>query len=226
MNTEKQKVLVIGANGSTGRIVCNLLQNSSKYQPIAMIRENSQAKHFDEKGIETVMGDLEKDFESAYKGIKRVIFAAGSGGSTGPEKTKAVDQEGAIKSVDLAKKHQVEKFVLLSSMGADNPDDFKDTEMYGYLLAKHKADEHLIKSDLNYAIVRPGSLTDNAGTGKIEAAESLGKRGKISREDVAKTMVDVLESDIASNLTFEILEGQDQIKNAVEKLSISKTEVY
>jgi uncharacterized protein YbjT (DUF2867 family) len=223
MNTEKQKVLVIGANGSTGRIVCNLLQNSSKYQPMAMIREKSQAKHFDEKGIETVMGDLEKDFESAYKGIHKVIFAAGSGGSTGPEKTKAVDQEGAIKSIDLAKKHKVKKFVLLSTMGAENPEEMKDSPMHHYLVAKHKADQHLIKSGLDFSIVRPGGLTDDAGTGKIEAAESLGKRGKISREDVANTLVTVLESDHAPDAFFEIIEGEDEIKDAVEQLMVSHT---
>lgn len=218
MNTEKQKVLVIGANGSTGKIISKMLHNSSSYHPIAMIRKESQAKYFEEKGIETVLGDLEKDFEPAYKGISKVIFAAGSGGSTGPEKTKAVDQEGAIKSVELAKKHKIEKFVLLSSMGAGNPEDFKDSEMYGYLLAKHKADEHLTKSDLNYAIVRPGSLTNDPGTGKIEAAEKLGKRGKIAREDVAQTLVDVLDSKLASVISFEIIEGNDEIKDALSKL--------
>lgn len=223
MNTEKQKVLVIGANGSTGRIVCNLLQNSSKYQPMAMIREKSQAKHFDTKGIETVMGDLENDFESAYKGINRVIFAAGSGGSTGPEKTTAVDQEGAMKSIDLAKKHEVKKFVLLSSMGAGNPEDMKDSPMHHYLVAKQKADKHLVKSGLNFSIVRPGGLTDDAGTGKIEAAKSLGKRGKISREDVANTLVTVLESDHAPDAYFEIIEGEDEIKDAIEQLMVSHT---
>lgn len=218
MNTEKQNVLIIGANGSTGRIICELLQNSPKYQPIAMIRKKSQAQYFEAKGIETVFGDLEKDFDPAYEGIKRVIFVAGSGGATGPEKTKTVDEEGAIKSIDLAKKHQVEKFVLLSSMGAGNPEDFKNSDLYVYLLAKQKADEHLVKSDLNYSIVRPGGLTNDSGTGKIEAAEKLGKKGKIPREDVAETLVEVLDSQLASIVTFEILEGQDIIKDAVEKL--------
>ena len=221
MNTEKQKVLVIGANGSTGRIVCNLLHNSSIYQPIAMIRKESQAKHFDSNGIETVLGDLEKDFDSAYKGIDKVIFAAGSGGSTGPEKTQAVDKEGAMKSIDLGKKYEVDKFVMLSSMGAGNPDKMKDSPIHPYLVAKHKADQHLIKSCLNFSIVRPGGLKDDAGIGKIEAAESLGKRGKISREDVAKTLVTVLESETAADAYFEIIAGEEKIDVALEHLMAS-----
>tara|TARA_R110002020_G_scaffold413875_2_gene623438 strand:- start:618 stop:1274 length:657 start_codon:yes stop_codon:yes gene_type:complete len=218
MNTEKQKVLIIGANGSTGKLVSSLLNDSSAYLPVAMIREESQKKYFENKGIETVLGDLEKDFEQAYKGVSKVIFAAGSGGDTGADKTKAVDQEGAIKSVDLAQKHKIEKFVLLSSMGAGNPEDFEDSELYEYLLAKNKADEHLIKTDLNYAIVRPGRLTNDSGTGMIEAAKKLGKQGKIAREDVAQTLVDVLDSKIASVISFEIIEGKDRIKDALKKL--------
>ena len=221
MNTEKQKVLIIGANGSTGKIISSLLSSSSEYHPVAMIRKDSQKNYFADKGIETVLGDLEKDFSSAYDGISKVIFAAGSGGSTGPEKTKAVDEEGAIKSVELAKKNKVTKFVLLSSMGAGNPEDFKDSDMYGYLLAKHKADEHLVKSDLNYSIVRPGSLTNDNGTGKIEAAQKLGKRGKIAREDVAQTLVDVLDSKLASVISFEIIEGEDKINDALQALTSS-----
>ena len=218
MNTKKQKVLIIGANGSIGKIISNLLKNSPEYSPVAMIRKESQKKYFEDLGIDTIIGDLEKDFEVAYEGISKVIFAAGSGGSTGPEKTKSVDQEGAIKSIDLALKYKIEKFVLLSSMGAGNPEDFKDSQLFLYLLAKNKADEHLIKTDLNYSIVRPGRLTNNSGTGKIEAAKKLGKQGEITREDVAQTLVDVLDSKLASVISFEIIEGQDKIKDALTKL--------
>jgi len=223
MNTNKQHILVIGANGSTGRIICDQLKVSSEYYPIAMIRDEDQQKRFKEKGIETVVGDLEKDFENAFDNIDRVIFAAGSGGSTGPEKTEAVDKDGAKKSVDFAKKHHVKKFVMLSSMGTGDPEDFKDSQLYPYLVAKQKADTHLMESGLHYTIVRPGGLTDDKGTGKIEAAPSLGKRGKISREDVAKTIIYVLGSEVAPNSYFEIIEGADSIKGAVDEFKKSST---
>lgn len=212
----KKNVLIIGANGITGRLICEKLANSQDYQPTAMIRKESQKEFFEELGVPTVMGDLEKDFSSAYKDMNLVVFAAGSGSSTGKDKTIAVDQEGAKKSVDLALENGIEKYVMLSSMGAGNPDP--DSPIHFYLEAKHEADEYLKKSGISYSIVRPGGLTDDAGKGKIQAAYALNKRGKISREDVAGTLIYVLNKNIASNSSFEILEGEHSIQEAIENL--------
>lgn len=216
MKQDIQSILVIGANGTTGQIICNLLADSPGYRPVAMIRKESQKEQFEEKNIRTVLADLEEDFGHAFENIDKVIFAAGAGGSSSDEKTIAIDQEGAKKSADLAKKHHINKFVMLSSMGAGNPDE--DSDLYKYLKAKHNADEHLKNSGLNYTIVRPGGLTNEAGTDKIKAKSAFNEKGKISREDVAKTLVYVLGSDIASNSYFEILEGEDSINKAVQNL--------
>ncbi len=216
MKQDIQKILVIGANGSTGKIICRHLGESPGYRPVAMIREESQKENFEKQGIRTVIGDLEGDFEHAFQNIDRVIFAAGSGGSTGKEKTIAVDQEGAKKSIDFAKKYHCQKFVMLSSMGAANPDS--NSEMHDYLKAKQEADEYLKSSGLDYTIIRPGALTHNPATGRIEAGESLDKKGEISRENVALTLLDVLSSDVAANSTFEILDGDNPIVEEITAL--------
>ncbi|MEP0713803.1 MAG: NAD(P)H-binding protein, partial [Algoriphagus sp.] len=153
----------------------------------------------------------------AFENIDKVIFAAGAGGSSSDEKTIAVDQEGAKKSVDLAKKYHLKKYVMLSSMGAENPDE--DSDLYKYLKAKHNADEYLKASGLEYTIVRPGGLTDDKGQGKIKAEQSFDESGKISREDVAKTLVHVLAHEVAHNSHFEILAGDVQIDEAVLQIS-------
>ncbi|MFT5253843.1 MAG: hypothetical protein ACI87N_002895, partial [Flavobacteriales bacterium] len=124
-----------------------------------------------------------------------------------------VDQEGAKRLIDAAKEAGLEKFVMLSSMGADNPVVGKDLE--DYLRAKQNADNHLKASTLNYSIVRPGGLTDDDGTGKIELKEKLEKRGSISRADVAKTLVEVLDNKLKKNKVFEILAGDTHIEKAV-----------
>ena len=92
-------MLVIGANGKTGKIISRLLKASKSYIPYAMIRSEDQKPYFQDLGIETRYGDLEQDFSEAFNQIDKVIFAAGSGGATGDDKTLAVDEKGAIKGI-------------------------------------------------------------------------------------------------------------------------------
>jgi uncharacterized protein YbjT (DUF2867 family) len=209
MTNEKQNIVVAGANGTTGRIIINLLKESENYRPIAMVRKQEQKDYFEKTNVSVVLGDLEKDVNHAVKSVDKVIFAAGSRG----ENVIGVDQEGAKRLIDAAKVAGVRKFVMLSSMGADNPcvsDALED-----YLRAKQNADEYLKASGLEYNIVRPGSLANEEGTGKIQLKEKLENYGSISRADVAKTLVGVLEDGVMQNQVFEILAGETLIEKAI-----------
>ena len=207
----KENVLVAGANGTTGRKVVDYLKSSQYFNPVAMVREESQMQQFKNENTDVVLGDLEQDVTHTVKNIDKVVFAAGSGG----KKVVEVDQEGAKRLIDASKKENVNKFVMLSSMGADNPEAMDDLKEY--LKAKQNADQHLKDSGLNYAIVRPGTLNNNGPTGKIEMSPSLNKRGEISRADVAQTLVRSLHDDAPSQSTFEILNGDTLIGKAFDK---------
>lgn len=207
--SERKNVLVVGANGTTGRIIIDLLKKSETYQPIAMVRKQDQKGHFEKQGVSTVLADLEEDLSHAVYNVDKVIFAAGSKGKN----IIGVDQEGAKKLTNAAKEAGIEKFVMLSSMGADKPAE--SDELEDYLRAKQNADDHLRSSGLNYSIVRPGNLTDDEGIGKIQLNEKLKIQGSISRADVAKTLVEVLEEDVRQNQVFEILSGDVPIEKAV-----------
>lgn len=202
--------MIAGANGTTGKKIINLLKSSQYFEPVAMVRKEEQIAQFKNEDIDTVLADLEKDISGSLKTIDKVIFAAGSGG----KKVVEVDQNGAYKFVDDAINNNIKKFVMLSSMGADKPSEANDLKEY--LKAKHNADEYLKSSTLTYAIVRPGSLTDDNGTGKILLAESLKTSGAISRDDVAQTLVRALHDDAPKNVTFEIIEGDTLIGKALE----------
>lgn len=208
MNKGK-KVLVVGANGNTGKIIIDLLKKSETYQPIAMVRKQAQKDHFEKQGVSTVLADLEEDLNHAVKNIDKVIFAAGSQGKN----VVAIDQEGAKSLTNAAKDAGVAKFVMLSSMGVDNPSESDDLQ--DYLRAKQNADDYLRSSGLNYSIVRPGRLTDDAGNGKIQLKEKLKSQGSIPREDVAQTLTEVLDNNVKQNQIFEILSGEEPIEKAV-----------
>ncbi|WP_034919879.1 SDR family oxidoreductase [Gillisia sp. CAL575] len=212
-----ERVLVVGATGQTGKRIIEILNSSSTFEPYAMIRKDDQRQMFEDMDVETVMGDLEKDVDQTVQGMDKVIFAAGSGGDTGEDKTIAIDQNGAIKMIDASIKAKVKKFVMLSSMGADKPESNKDLKVY--LEAKQTADEHLKNSGLAYTIVRPGALNDDLGLAKVKLAEKLDQSGEISRDDVAFLLVMSLADPLVKNKTFEALEGKESIKNAIINLS-------
>ena len=110
-----------------------------------MVRKEQQEIIFDDMEVKCILADLEQeDFSGVMKGVKKVIFAAGSGGDTGEEKTTEVDEKGAIKIIDAAKKAKVKKSIMLSAMGVDEPSSHPKLEHY--LKAKAAADEHLEKA--------------------------------------------------------------------------------
>src|SRR5699024_10983797 len=145
------RVLVVGANGQIGHQVVEKLKEKG-HDPVAMVRKEEQTGQFKDRGIETVLADLEKDFSHAFENYDAVVFAAGSGGSTGEDKTIIIDQEGAIETMDNAKEDSVKHFFIVSSIGSG---DSKNADQINYYMyAKHRPCEHLKASGLNYTSIR------------------------------------------------------------------------
>lgn len=184
------KILVAGATGNTGLRLTNELA-SRGHTPVALIRESSDTSSLPD-AAEQRKGDLTDLDECVTEGCKVVIFAAGSGGDTGEEMTEKVDRDGAIRLIDIAEESGVRRFVMLSSVGADDPPE--DSELRHYLEAKHDADERLKNSSLEYAILRPVSLTDDGPTGKVILGEAVDPEAKAARGDVAQLLADAAES--------------------------------
>jgi uncharacterized protein YbjT (DUF2867 family) len=210
-------VLIVGANGHIGRRLIRQM-STSPHQSRAMIRNPMQGEALRELGADDiVVADLEGDITPALEGCDAVIFTAGSGGSTGPEKTDAIDRDGAIAIIDAARKAGVNRLVMVSSMGTDAPDS-GPAELQHYLRAKQAADRHLRESGLNYTIVRPGSLTDEDGTGRINVATELKRRGSVSRDDVAAVILQVLDAPNTHGKQFELLSGDTPVQQAIATL--------
>lgn len=211
------RVLIVGAHGQIGqRLIKQMSQGP--HQGRAMIRDPDQADSLRNLGAdEIVVADLESDCSDALDGCDAVIFTAGSGGHTGPEKTRAVDRDGAIGLIDATREAGVQRFVMVSSMGADAPESGSE-KMQPYLHAKRAADDHLRESGLRYTIVRPGSLTDEQGSGRVDAAEDLGRYGEVPRDDVAAVLLAVLDASNTHGKHFELLAGDTPITEAIANL--------
>ena len=177
-------ILIAGATGKTGLLLTQDLLDQG-HKVTALVRESSDTSTLPES-TEVRHGDLTDLQPGVCAGADVVIFAAGSGGSTGPEMTDKVDRDGAMRLVDLAKEAGVDRFVMLSSIGADQSDPSGD--LAHYLKAKHDADAHLITSGLTYAILRPVSLTDNGRSDDVILGDRVDPSAKASRADVAAVL--------------------------------------
>jgi uncharacterized protein YbjT (DUF2867 family) len=179
-------ILVAGATGKTGQqLVQNLIDQGHK--PTALVRESSDTSALPQ-GVDLRHGNLADLQTGVCDGMEAVIFAAGSGGSTGPEMTEKVDRDGAKRLIDLAKESAVKRFVMLSSIGADQANPTGD--IAPYLNAKHEADEYLKASGLTYSILRPVALTNDGRGEDVILGEDVDKSAKASRADVAHVLAE------------------------------------
>src|SRR3712207_1566380 len=206
------KVLVAGAHGKTARRLVRMLAEGG-HEVRGLVRKEEQLPDIEADGAEPVLVDLEEEeVEGAVgqvvQGCDAIIFAAGAGPGSGAARKETMDYGGAAKLVEAAEKHGVRRYLMLSSMGAGDPESGSE-EMQPYLFAKARADERLQESDLDYTIIRPGGLTDEEGAGRIEAAEALGRRGKIPRDDVARTFAEALEMPNTYRKTLAIIRSEE-----------------
>jgi uncharacterized protein YbjT (DUF2867 family) len=210
---ELMTTLIIGSHGQIGRKLTHRLA-AEKHPVRAMVRKEEQLKSMEVLGAEPVLGDLEGDFAQACEGCEAVVFTAGSGGHTGPDKTLLIDLWGALKAIDCARQHNIARFIMVSSRNAGDPDS-GPAKIRHYLVAKHVADDYLMRSGLDYTILRPGRLSNDAGTGRIQTTRPPENEQWIPREDVAAAIHACLLNRQTAGKIFELYQGATPIEQAL-----------
>lgn len=206
-----------GGHGKIAQRLLALLADAG-HRPRGMIRNPEHAAALEALGAAPVICDLENDDVHPHIGAAdAIVFAAGAGPGSGPERKRTVDYGGAVKLIDAAEELGPQRYVIVSSINADDPARASEA-MRPYQQAKHDADERLMASGLDWTVVRPGLLTDEPGTGLIDAAVSLGRNGEVPREDVALTLLEVLQERGAIGKRFELLSGATPVRDAIRAL--------
>src|SRR5687768_6897854 len=116
-------VLVAGGHGKVALRLLRLLAEGG-HEARGLIRNPDHAADLEAVGAQPIVADLEGDDDVSLhvRGADAVVFAAGAGPGSGPERKRTVDLGAAVKLADAARLRGVDRYVMVSSIGAHAPD--------------------------------------------------------------------------------------------------------
>jgi uncharacterized protein YbjT (DUF2867 family) len=202
------RVVVAGGHGQIGLLLLQQLAERGD-AAVGLIRNPAHVLDLRAVGAVPLVHDLEADDDLSLE-ADAVVFAAGAGPGSGAERKWTMDYGGAAKLMRAG----VARYVMVSAMGAADP-PAEGGEVFGeYLRAKARADRELQASGLDFTIVRPGRLTDDPPTGRVQIAERL-PRGAVPRADVAAVLAAVLDEPDAIGRSFDLVAGDTPVDEAL-----------
>jgi uncharacterized protein YbjT (DUF2867 family) len=215
------RTVIAGGHGQIARRLEKLLAGRGD-DVVGLIRSPGHADDLRAAGAEPVLCDLEsasvEEVAGHLDGADAVVFAAGAGPGSGATRKDTVDRGAAVLLADAAGHAGVRRYVLVSSLGAD-PRHAGDEVFDVYLRAKGEAEEYVRgRSGLDWTILRPGMLTDDAGTGLVRLEASTG-RGPVPRDDVAAVLAELVDSSATAGLTLELISGSAPVSVAVKAVA-------
>ncbi|MEC3917801.1 NAD(P)H-binding protein [Nocardia sp. CDC160] len=213
------KVFQIGAAGGVGRPLASLLTARGD-QVTGMHRNPAQADAIAATGATPIPGDLIADtvdeLAAKFRGHDAIVFSAGAHG-TGIDQTTLIDGKGLEKSAAAARQAGVSRFLLVSVF----PDAGRDREtspgFEHYMRVKKSADVHLVNTDLDWLIVRPGTLRDEPGNGSVTAGLAI-EYGDVHRDNVAAFLAAALHRPQLNRMIIELTDGPTPVEEAVDRL--------
>jgi len=192
-------VLVFGGTSGIGLETVRQLRENGEAVTV-LVRETSDLTALNEiDGVTTTVGDA-MDMETITRAYASGQFEAAFsslGGSM--EDGFAVDSVGNMNAIDGAKAAGVERFILVTSIGAGDSRAAAPIKMLnalGAVLAeKEKAERHLIDSGLKWTIIRPGLLMNKPVNNLGILTQDTSTMGLVARAEVARLAVESLSSE-------------------------------
>lgn len=214
------RIVIAGGHGQIALRLERLLAARGD-EAEGLIRNADHADDLRDAGAQPVLCDLEsasvEDVAARLRGADAAVFAAGAGPGSGAARKETVDRAAAVLFADAAEAAGVRRYVIVSSMNADRePPEGTDPVFAAYLRAKGAADDDVrARERLDWTILRPGALTNDAGTGLVNLAEHTG-RGPVARDDVAAVLAELLREPGTAGRTLELIGGTVPAQDAVK----------
>ncbi|MNV14294.1 NAD(P)-binding oxidoreductase [Pseudomonas fluorescens] len=217
MNT----VFIVGGAGKVARRLAQQLV-ARGHEPRSLYRHSEQAEELKALGTTPIAGSLleldAKGLAGLMTGSDIVVFAAGAGGKGGSQMTNAIDGRGLEVAVAAARRANIKRFILVSAFPEASRGETVSETFENYMKVKKLADIHLAETDLDWVIVRPGTLRDAPGTGRVRAGLAI-PYGDVPRDDVAATLLQIIERPAVNRIIIELTQGDTPVGEAIERLT-------
>ncbi|WP_308217354.1 NAD(P)H-binding protein [Streptantibioticus silvisoli] len=216
-------VVIAGGHGRVALLVSHLLTDRGQLVT-GIIRRPEQAAAVRAAGARPLVMDLATapvaQLAEHLTDARSVLFAAGAGLGDAPGKANPVDHDAILAFADAAELAGVQRFVMLSAMGADPASHYPaDPLIETFLRARGSADENLLaRAALDCTVVRPAWFRDGPGSGLIELAGHTGP-GEIDRADVAAVLAALITAPATSPRILELISGPTPIADAVDRVA-------
>jgi len=213
-NTRGENILLIGSSGNIGgRALEILLKHGNASSITAFDKKEPKIKELPEN-VKVLSGD-EADItrpdavKNGVKGNTVVICAVGVPRYTIPGEKKLtpyeIEQDGMQRIVDAAKKEGVNHIIYISALGVARGDKIPD--FHHAHLAKRNAENILMKSDVDYTILRPSGyffdfrdLLASAIAGRYHVVEEgNAKVQPLHQDDMATILIASINNKRARN---------------------------
>ena len=184
-------------HSGTGPLIARLLHQSGQRVRV-LARDRGRALTLFDRAVEIVEGDLTKPetLRPALDGARHIIFTAGirSGYPAREHSTRAVDYEGMRNTLAAARETRFAgRFLYMTSSGGILPSfSARCLNLWkgNTLVWRHRAEDEIRASGLNYTIIRAGVLLNSpGGQHPIQVTQQplpLAWRYRIARADVAQ----------------------------------------
>lgn len=219
------KVMIIGGHGKIALRAAPLLIESG-HEVTSVFRNPAHGEDVTATGALPVVADVEQldtaGLAELFQGQQVIVWSAGAGGGN-PARTRAVDQDAAIRSMDAALSAGVAQYVMVSYFGS-RPDHGVPAEnsFVHYANAKAAADDYLRATGLNWTILGPSRLTIDQPTGRIDARTGPGPQGTAdapaptSRANVALVIQAVVDAQGPRRATIAFTDGPTPINQVIQ----------
>ncbi|HLU60441.1 MAG TPA: NAD(P)H-binding protein [Pseudonocardia sp.] len=218
------RVVIAGGHGKIGLRLAALLAGRGD-RVTGVVRNPDHGPDLEQAGATAAVLDLEAaradELAAVVEGADAVVFAAGAGPGSGAARKDTVDRAAAVLLADAARIAGVRRYLLVSSMGVDDPPAPDRGEVWAAYIAAKKASEEAIRAadHLDWTILRPGSLTDDPGVGKVLLAPPPVPPGSVTRDDTAAVLAGLLDHPGSAGKILELREGTTDVLEAVAGVS-------